>query len=65
MIINQNNKDMILKGQMKRGFNQTPAELKEKLANQNIQIKKETTDNNKVTEDYYKLKKIRNELKRF
>ncbi len=65
MIINQKNKDMLLNGQMKRGFNQTPAELKEKLANQNIQIKKETIDNDKITEEYYKLKKIRNDLKRF
>lgn len=65
MIINQKNKDMLLNGQMKRGFNQTPAELKEKLANQNMQIKKETIDNDKITEEYYKLKKIRNDLKRF
>ena len=63
MIINQNNKDIILKGQMKRGFNQTPAELKEKLTNQNIQIKKETNDD--IKEDYYKFKKMRNQLKRF
>ena len=63
MIINQNNKDIILKGQMKRGFNQTPAELKEKLTNQNIPIKKETIVN--IKEDYYKFKKMRNKLKRF
>ena len=63
MIINQNNKDFILKGKLKRGFNQTPEELKNKLVKQNMEPKKEETiiDN----QDYYKLKKARNELKRF
>ena len=31
MIINENNKDMILKGMVKRGFNQDPNELRAKL----------------------------------
>lgn len=31
MIINENNKNMILKGMVKRGFNQDPAELRAKL----------------------------------
>lgn len=31
MIINPNNKDSILKGMVKRGFNQDPAELRAKL----------------------------------
>ena len=34
MIINSNNKDSILKGTMKRGFNQTPKELKDKILNE-------------------------------
>ena len=33
MIINENNKSSILNGKFKRGFNQTPKELKEKLHN--------------------------------
>ena len=62
MIINQNNKDFILKGKMKRGFNQTPEELKEKLSTQSININKKQEDPKKITEDYLKLKKInRNE----
>ena len=65
MIINQNNKDFILKGKMKRGFNQTPEELKERLSTQSININKKQEDPNKITEDYLKLKKIRNDLKRF
>lgn len=44
MIINENNKNSILKGQMKRGFNQTPQELNERIMNQNIQ-------NNKIKKD--------------
>lgn len=31
MIINENNKDMVLKGMVKRGFNQDPNELRAKL----------------------------------
>ena len=64
MIINQNNKDAILKGQMKRGFNQTPEELKEKLLNQSSPLKKKPNEESKMA-DYLKFKKIRNELKRF
>ncbi len=33
MIINENNKNTILKGIVKRGFNQDPNELREKLYN--------------------------------
>lgn len=65
MIINQNNKDSILKGKMKRGFNQTPEELKEKLSNHNPTANKIQENPNKITDDYMKLKKTRNELKRF
>ncbi|MBR2707838.1 MAG: hypothetical protein IKE90_00195 [Bacilli bacterium] len=63
MIISQNNKDFILKGKMKRGFNQTPEEIKNKLNNLNVEEKKD--DQNKSVEDYFKLKKARNTLKRF
>ncbi len=65
MIINQNNKEFILKGKMKRGFNQTPEELKEKLSSQKMNINQKQENSNKITEDYLKLKKIRNDLKRF
>ncbi len=53
MIINENNKNNILKGNVKRGFNQTPGELKEKIFNQtNMLMKKEKTPevNNKNNE---------------
>jgi len=33
MIINENNKVNIMSGKFKRGFNQTPKELKEKIEN--------------------------------
>ena len=33
MVINENNKNNILKGMMKRGFNQDPKEIKEKFNN--------------------------------
>lgn len=64
MIINENNKNLILKGKIKRGFNQTPEELREKLMKQNEKEinKKEETN---IINDYYKLKKARNNLKRF
>ena len=65
MIINQNNKDFILKGNMKRGFNQTPQELKDKLSNQNTNIEKQKENKDTLIEDYFKIKKARNNLKRF
>ena len=74
MIINQNNKDFILKGSMKRGFNQTPNELKERLlnqnpkeilSNQNTNEDKQTESKDNLMEEYFKAKKARNELKRF
>ena len=40
MIINSNNKDIFFKGKMKRGFNQTPEELKEKIYNDINNIKR-------------------------
>lgn len=36
MIINENNKNEVLKGMTHRGFNQTPAELRENLFNKSI-----------------------------
>lgn len=39
MIINENNKNQISKSMVKRGFNQTPEELKEKLYQQSRKIK--------------------------
>ena len=66
MIINQNNKDFILKGKIKRGFNQTPEELKEKLSRHNTPIINKPQENtNKITDEYMKLKKIRTDLKKF
>lgn len=74
MIINQNNKDFILKGNMKRGFNQTPKELKERLSNQNPNEllssqnpneDKQIENKDNLMEEYFKIKKARNELKRF
>ena len=69
MIINQNNQNNILKGKMKRGFNQTPEELRKKLQNQYTNEIKEKTENTKdqiekpnIAVD---LKKARNILKRF
>ena len=37
MIINENNKNTVLKGMVKRGLNQDPNELKEKLYTMNNQ----------------------------
>ncbi len=45
MIINENNKNTILKGMIKRGFNQDPSELRDKL-HQNL--KKPNIQNNTV-----------------
>lgn len=42
MIINENNKNEILKGMTHRGFNQTPAELRDNLMNKSNPILKET-----------------------
>lgn len=45
MIINENNKNTILKGTVKRGFNQEPKELKEKFYT-NLKTKLERQDQN-------------------
>lgn len=41
MIINENNKNTILKGMVKRGFNQDPSELRSKLHPTEIQVKED------------------------
>lgn len=65
MIINQNNKDFILKGTLKRGFNQTPKEIRDKMLNQNTNQDKQKENKDNLMEEYFKIKKARNELKRF
>ncbi len=63
MIINQNNKDNILKGVMKRGFNQTPTELKEKLYSEKKENSKEINEikqknNSSLKATFLRLKKL-------
>ena len=41
MIINENNKNQVLQGMVKRGFNQTPKELRSKLHPTDIKINEE------------------------
>lgn len=65
MIINENNKNNILKGNVKRGFNQTPGELKEKIFNQtNMLMKKEkperVNNTNKENQDISPAQRIGN-----
>lgn len=43
MIINENNKDMVLKGMVKRGFNQDPNELRARLHPNVGKVNKPTT----------------------
>lgn len=66
MIINEYNKNNILKGKIKRGFNQTPEELKEKIQNQFVNEKKQELkkEPEKISSPQ-DLKKARNILKRF
>lgn len=66
MIINENNKNQILKGTVKRGFNQDPNEIREKMVTSSYQtpVKKEpevkTQDIQKnVMEAYNKLRKLK------
>lgn len=66
MIINEYNKNNILKGKIKRGFNQTPEELREKIQNQFVNEKKqELKKEPEKTSSPQDLKKARNILKRF
>ncbi len=46
MIINVNNKNTILKGMVKRGFNQDPAELRAKLHPNAGKVSFQNTENN-------------------
>ena len=66
MIINEYNKNNILKGKIKRGFNQTPEELREKIQNQFVNEKKQELkkEPEKISSPQ-DLKKARNILKRF
>ncbi|MBR3199108.1 MAG: hypothetical protein IKG27_03740 [Bacilli bacterium] len=68
MIINDNNKNNILKGTVKRGFNQTPGELKEKLYNECNMPKQESKEEKKSPEETIspaqKLSKALNNIKR-
>lgn len=41
MIINENNKNQVMQGMVKRGFNQPPKELRSKLHPTDIKIKEE------------------------
>ena len=70
MIINENNKDMVLKGMVKRGFNQDPNELRAKLhpiaekvnnpttLESPTQIKKSITGNG-LTAKYNELRRLK------
>lgn len=68
MIINENNKNTILKGMVKRGFNQNPNELKEKLQANNRMLNnfntspKINTTNNKANVSNGNLRKIISQL---
>ena len=68
MIINENNKNTISKGMVKRGFNQNPNELKEKLQANNRMLNnfntspKINTTNNKANVSNGNLRKIISQL---
>ena len=68
MIINEYNKNTILKGKMKRGFNQTPKELKEKLNGLNIDVKEKpndkNTDNKEINNKPLNIQNTLNKLRR-
>lgn len=56
MIINENNKNTILQGMVKRGLNQDPNEIREKLmkASKNAQIKAEPPAEPKLSNNVQK-----------
>ena len=69
MIINEKNNSNILKGTVKRGFNQTPRELKEKIFNEmrnteNPKPQEEKPVNNETMSPAQKLGKAFNNIKR-
>lgn len=72
MIINSNNKDNILKGTIKRGFNKSPDELREEIFNKTHNIKdyknSKENDNNHINDDEdnkaFKLSETISKLKR-
>lgn len=57
MIINENNKSFILGGKFKRGFNQTPKELKEKLYNDLRNYQKEIKPKEGIRKEIRDIKK--------
>ena len=66
MIINENNKNNILKGTIKRGFNQDPNEIREKLYQNTHQMPKEPETpktpkdiQKNVRETFNKLRKLK------
>lgn len=71
MIINENNKNTVLKGVVKRGFNQDPAELRAKLhpdagkvnsPNQEMMMTKQVNkgfDNANLKENFDRLRKLK------
>ena len=68
MIINENNKNTILKGMVKRGFNQDPAELRAKLHPNDGKVSFHNTENNMNEQknkivDNVNLKETLNKLK--
>lgn len=71
MIINENNKNTVLKGMVKRGFNQDPAELRAKLhpdagkvnlQNQEMTMTRQVNkgiDNANLKENFNRLKNLK------
>ncbi len=65
MIINENNKDTILKGMVKRGLNQDPNEIREKMIFSKSTPQKEETPVNPQSNDTQKnVRDIFNKLRR-
>lgn len=66
MIINENNKDMILKGSVKRGFNQDPSELRAKHQPNNIKVNNKNEPSAQLKKDIpnNNLKEIFNKMRR-
>ncbi len=60
MIINENNKNSILKGTYKRGFNQDPTELRAKLHPNAGKIESPKQENKQINKDSSNLKRIFN-----
>lgn len=50
MIINNDNKKNLLKGTMKRGFNQDPVEMRNRMHNTQTKVEKEITKESQTKE---------------